>query len=263
MFDAKYNYENAFFISGQKLIGVDSIDLSYAHTSNVGKYIGFKSSSLEVSGPVQQKLAISQNLIYSGGLSSYTGDLILSGSINYGNNSYGFKTGYLDEFMVSCAIGSVPKVNTNFTIYDALKTGVNNASGVVAEPTIYVPNQGSISVTCDNSSTNRVVGFDFAAKVTRIPIYAIGSSTAKSVLTMPVIEYIASVQIEVDDAFLANSTGFLFAREDKTVIFTVKNKDRTITLQELSLPNASLVGENLSSSADGGVKLTLNYQGHS
>jgi hypothetical protein len=71
------------------------------------------------------------------------------------------------------------------------------------------------------------------------------------------------VQIDVDDAFLQNSTGFLSGRQNKTVTFAVKSKDNTQTLQQLTIPNASLVGETLASSADGGVKLTLNYIGHS
>jgi hypothetical protein len=67
----------------------------------------------------------------------------------------------------------------------------------------------------------------------------------------------------VDDAFLQNASGFLSGRQNKTVTFTVKSKDNTQTIQQLTIPNASLIGETLASSADGGVKLTLNYIGHS
>jgi hypothetical protein len=81
------------------------------------------------------------------------------------------------------------------------------------------------------------------------------------VITDSVLEFNASVQIDVDDAFLQNSTGFLSGRQNKTVTFTVKSKDNSQTIQQLTIPNASLVGETLTSSADGGVKLTLNYAG--
>ena len=52
-------------------------------------------------------------------------------------------------------------------------------------------------------------------------------------------------------------------RQYKTVEFSIKDKTLTNTLQAVSIPNASLVSERLSSSADGGVRLTLNFIGHS
>ena len=45
-----------------------------------------------------------------------------------------------------------------------------------------------------------------------------------------------------------------------TFIINGRNGD---SLQSLTIPKASLVGEQLNSSADGALKLTLNYIGHS
>ena len=54
---------------------------------------------------------------------------------------------------------------------------------------------------------------------------------------------------------------FLGEKIDRTVTFTIKGRDGT-TLQSLSIPNASLVGEQLNSTAAGNARLTLNYIGH-
>jgi hypothetical protein len=263
MFGQISNYENKFYISGQELIGVESVELSYSNTPNIFKPLGFAAGYTTVNAPIEQKLSISQNLIHSGGLINYTGENNISGSINYNDDSYGFTSGYLTEYIVNCAVGSIPKISSNITVYDAMVREDKNASGSVASPAIYIPNQGSISLTCDNSSTNRVVGFDYSIKIDRRPIYSIGSIFPKEIATMPVIEYSASVQIDVDDAFLSNSTGFLNARQNKNVSFTIRSRDNALILQQLTIPKASLVSEALSSSADGGVKLTLNYIGHS
>lgn len=263
MFGQVNNYENKLFVSGQEILGVENVDVSYSNSASVSKYLGFNKGVTTVSGPTQQKIAISRNLIYQDPLLNYTGSAQISGSVNYNNNNYGFKSGFLDEYMVNCAVGSVPKVSTNITVYDELKTGINNSSGSVSAPTIYIPNQGSISLSCDNSATNRVVGFDYSIKASRKPIYSIGSKTPTEISQVGPTEFNASVQIEVDDAFLASGMAFLSTRQNKTVVFTIKSRDNTTTLQQLSIPNASLVGEALSSSADGGVKLTLNYIGHS
>jgi hypothetical protein len=263
MFGQVSNYENQFYVSGQPLIGVENIEMSYSNSPNIVKILGFGVGQTTVNGPTQQKVSISQNLIHSGGLINYTGSSNISGSINYENDSYGFRSGYLDEYLVNCAVGSVPKVTSNITVYDAMVKTAKNASGSIPSPTVYVPTQGSISLTCDNSSTNRVVGFDYSIKIDRRPVYSIGSLFPKEIATMPVVEYSASVQIDVDDAFLSNSTGFLSGRQNKTVSFTIKSRDNAQTLQQLTIPKASLISESLSSSADGGVKLTLNYIGHS
>lgn len=263
MFGQISNHENKFYISGQEIVGVESLDISYSNSASVSKFLGFSVGQTTVSSPPDQKVTVTQNLIYSGGLSNYTGSNNISGSINYNGNNYGFKSGYLNEYLVNCAVGSIPKVTSNITVYDTMKTGVNNASGSVATPTIYIPNQGSISITCDNSTTNRVVGFDFAMKIDRRPIYSIGSILPTEIVTMPVVEYSANVQIDVDDAFLSTSSGFLSSRQNKTVSFAVRSRDNSQILQQLTIPKASLVSESLSSSADGGVKLTLNYIGHS
>jgi hypothetical protein len=263
MFGQTTNYENKLFISGQEVFGVENLDISYSNSPVVSKYLGFTKGTTTVNGATQQKLSISRNLIYQDPLLSYTGSAQISGSVNYNNNSYGFKSGFLDEYMVNCAVGSIPKVSTNITIYDELKTGVNNASGSVAAPTFYIPNQGSISLTCDNSSTNRVVGFDYSVRCIRKPIYNVGSKFPTEIALIAPSEFSATVQIEVDDAFLASGMEFLSKRQNKTLSFSIKSRDNSVTLQQLSIPNASLIGESLSSSADGGVKLTLNYIGHS
>jgi hypothetical protein len=262
MFGQINNYENKLFVSGQEILGVESVEISYSNSANVSKFLGFSKGLTTVNGSPQQTVSIGRNLIYQDPLINYTGSNAISGSLNYNSNNYGFKSGFLNEYMVNCAVGAVPKVSTNITVYDELKTGINNASGSVSAPNIYIPNQGSISLTCDNSSTNRVVGFDYSIKTSRKPVYAIGSKFPTEVALVGPIEFAASVQVDVDDAFLSSGMAFLSSRQNKTVTFTIKSRDNSLVLQQLSIPNASLVGESLSSNADGGVKITLNYIGH-
>lgn len=260
MFDQVYNYDNKFYITGQEVLGIDSLDLSYSHSQKTVKALGFGVGQTVVIGPTQQKLSLSRHLIYQDPLLNYTGEAI-NGSINYNGSSYGFKVGLIDDYSVNCAVGAVPRISTNISIFDQLAETVNNASGSVPTPSIYIPNQGSISVTCGNSATNRVVGFDLAMKFSNTPVYVVDLKNAPQVTTNPIVEYTANVQIDVDDAFLQNSFDFFNELEEKSISFTIKGRNGT-TLQSWSIPRASLVGESLSSSADGGVKLTLNYVGH-
>ena len=160
---------------------------------------------------------------------------------------------------MNCAVGAIPKVNASFIVYDEMRSGVN-ATGTT-NTDIYIPSQGSITATCDNSSSNRVIGFDYSLTTNKKPYYTIGSEIPTEVKHLSPIQYSASVQMEVDDTFLQSGFDFLNDREDKTFSFSIKGKDGS-TIQSLGIPNASLVSEQLTSSSDGAVRLTLNYIGH-
>lgn len=255
------NYENKFYIQSQEVLGIESIDINYSNSPTVNKFLGSNNGLTTISAATQQKLSVVRNLIYNDPFLSYTGSSNINGGINYQNKTYKFDSGYLDEYMVSCAVGSIPKVTANITIYDEMKTGANFASST-SFPTILIPNQGSILATCDNSTTNRIVGFDYAIKRYRKPIYTIGSIFPSEIISFPVLEYVSSVQIDVDDAFLQSGLSFLRNRENKSISFIINGRDGSL-VQSLSIPNASLVGESLSSNSEGGIKLTLNYIGHS
>lgn len=261
MFGGKLNHECELYISGQRLSGIESVDISYSQQSNIIKPIGYSRGLSSVNAEPQKQISITRNLIYQDPLLAYTGNIAMDGSINYGQNCYGFKKGYLTEYMVNCAIGAIPKVTVNGVILDEL-TSQSNSIGYAQHPNIYIPNQGSISMTCDNSTTNRVIGFDYSIKCNRKAFFTIGSELPAEVVLMPPLEYSASVQIEIDDAFLQDSHNYLSNRENKTVSFSIKGRGQE-SIQNLSLPKASLISEQINASSDGLLRLTLNYIGHS
>lgn len=263
MFGSKLNYESHFYLTGRELSGIDSIEIGYNNAANVVNPLGYKKGVTTVGGPTSQTVSLSRSLLFIDPLLDYTGaNHIVTGSFNYNDNaSYGFNSGYLTSYSVNCAVGSIPKINASLVVYDEMRSGVN-ASGAVTQA-IFIPSQGSITATCDNTTTNRVVGFDYALEVVRKPYYTIGFETPIEVKYIPPIKYSASVQIEVDDVFLESGYSFLTTgKEEKSVSFNINGRDGT-ALQSLTIPKASLVGEQISASADGSVRLTLNYIGHS
>ena len=260
MFDTRLNTDSHFFVSGQQLSGVDSLDIGYRNSAAVLNPLGYSKGVTSISGPTSQEVSFSRNLIYSDPILDYTGSKPISGSVNYNGNSYGFRSGYLMSYSVNCAVNSIPKVSTSVSVYDEMQTGLS-ASGA-SPTTILIPSQGSISATCDNVTTNRVVGFDYSLTVNRKPYYTIGSEVPVEVKRISPINYSASVQLEVDDAFLESGYSFLgTGKNSKTVSFTINGKDGT-SIQSLAIPNACLISEQLNTSSDGAIRLTLNYMGH-
>jgi hypothetical protein len=260
MFDTRLNSESHFFVSGQQLSGVESLDIGYNNSASILNPLGFPSGVTSISGPTNQTVSFSRNLIYSDPILNYTGSHPISGSLNYNGSAYGFRSGYLNSYSVNCAVGSIPKVNTSITVYDEMASGIDMSGDITTQ--LSIPRQGSISATCDNSTTNRVVGFDYSLTVNRKPYYTIGSETPVEVKLIRPINYTASVQLEVDNAFLESGYAFLgTGKNNRTVNFTINGRGGT-TLQSLSIPNACLVGEQINTSADGAIRLTLNYMGH-
>ena len=272
MYGTTLNYECRFFIEGvplnkyTELSGINSLDIGYQNSSSINKPLGSVRGVTTVAGSTSQNVSFSRSLIYDDPVLGFTGESeAMRGRFNYKNNNinYGFESGYLQSYSVNCAVGSIPKVNASFVVYDEMRSGLPVPQGNLSPLSIDVPSQGSMTATCDNSATNRVLGFDYSLSIKKIPYYTIGSETPVEVKHINPIEYTAAVQIDVDDIFLASGFSFFEeGRSDKNVSFSVQGRNGT-TLQTLTVPNASLVSEQLNASADGSVRLTLNYIGHS
>ena len=266
MFGSKLNYDSHFFIDGEEISGVDSVDISYSNSANVSKPLGYHAGVTTVGGPTQQTVSVSRYLISNTPLESVSQGQNFSGSLNYEGAAYGFKSGYMTSMSVNCAVGAIPRSNYSLVVYDELRSGAN-ASGN-ATSAIDIPSQGSISITCDNITSNRVIGFDYNASFNYKPYYTIGSEHPADVKYISPSPYNASVQLEIDDVM--PKSGYTFLTEDKNndspignsrVTLSVKGRDGA-TIQTYSIPSPSLVSEQLSSTADGSLRLTLNYVGH-
>ena len=261
MFGTRLNYDCDFFVSGQRLSGIQNLDIAYSNAAVVTKPLGSRHGTTTVAGPTQQSVSLNRDFIYNDPIYNYTGDINISGSIEYGGISYGFQSGYLTSYSVNAAVGTVPQVNANIVVYDEMRTGYS-ASGNVAHPTIDIPTQGSMTVTSDFTTTDRVIGMDYSVSCNRKPYYSVGSESPIGVSFLPPLEITASVQYDVDSGFLASGYSFLGdGKENKTAILQINGRDGT-NLATLSVPNASLVGETLTASSEGNLILTQEYVGH-
>jgi hypothetical protein len=261
MFGTRLNYDCDFFVSGQRLSGIQSVDITYGNAAVIAKPLGYTHGTTTVGGATDQSVSLNRNLIYDDPIYDYTGNINMSGSIEYGGISYGFQSGYLTNYSVSAAVGTVPQVNATVVVYDEMRSGYS-ASGNVTHPTIDVPTQGSLSITSDWSTTNRVIGMDYSLSCNHKPYYTVGSEVPVAVKFLPPLEITASIQVDVDAAYMASGYSFLGdGKENKTAILQINGRDGT-NLATLSVPNASLVSETLAASSEGNLILTQEYVGH-
>jgi len=258
MFGSKSNYDANFFFEGEQLSGVNSVDINYSNAANVSNPLGYHLGAVTAASPTTQNVSFSRSVISS---KDYTLGRQFSGSLNYQGSSYGFQSGFVSNVSVNCAVGTIPTENVSVIVYDELSSGVN-ASGEVTN-TIRIPSQGSIVISSDNVSSNRVIGFDYNVQANYKPYYTIGSKTADSVEYIGPATYNATVQLEVDDVMPQSSLLFLTQGKNgkDTVSLTINGRDGT-NIQNYPIPSAVLVSEQLSATADGSLRLTLNYIGH-
>ena len=266
MFGSKSNYDSHFFVDGEEISGVESVDINYSNSANISKPLGYHPGITTVGGPTQQTISVSRYLISNTPLESVFEGQNFSGSLNYEGAAYGFKSGYMTSVSVNCAVGAIPRTSYSLVVYDELRSGAN-ASGT-ATSAIDIPSQGSISITCDNITSNRVIGFDYNATLNYKPYYTIGSEHPADVKYISPTTYNATVQLEVDDVM--PKSGYSFLTEGKNndspfgnsrVTLSVKGRDGA-TIQTYPIHSASLVSEQLSATANGSLRLTLNYVGH-
>jgi len=266
MFETRLNYDSHFFIDGEEISGVDSIDIGYRNSANVTKPLGYHGGVVTVGGPTQQTLSVARSLISRTPLEELSNGERLSGSLNYNGESYGFNNGYVTDVSVNCAVGSIPKTTYNIVVYDELRSG-ESASGTNTSD-IHIPSQGSISIACDNVSSNRVLGFDYRVESPIKPYYTIGSESPAEVKYVGPNTYTATVQLDVDDALPESGYTFLTSGKNgrgdistSNVVLTVNGRGGTL-IQGYTIPYPVLVSEQLNASADGSLRLTLNYIGH-
>ena len=264
MFGTRLNYDSHFFIDGEEILGVDSIDIGYQNAANVTKPLGYHRGAVTVGGPTQQTLSVSRSLISHTPLESVSPGQRMSGSLNYNGESYGFGSGYVTDISVNCAVGTIPKATYGFVVYDELGTG-QSASGTDTSD-IFIPSQGSISIACNNASSNKVLGFDYSAQIPLKPYYTIGEESPTEVKYIAPTTYSATVQLDVDDALPESGYTFLTSGKNgrgdiNDVRLTVNGRDGT-QIQVYAIPYPVLVSEQLNASADGSLRLTLNYVGH-
>lgn len=297
MKNAILNYENIFYLDGQAISGVISVDGSYSINYAPINTVGLGYNKQVIADVPTAEFNINKYLLYNEPLLNYTGqknDLkapSFAGSINYNNKSIGFESGYLNSFGLSCSVGEVPQTSANIQIFGDIGSGYS-AFGTRQTRYMTVPQVKDITVTCSGSSSNRVTNFDYSINCPKKPIYILQSANnyiPYEVLSDLPIEIGISFNLEVDDYAarkvyeqLNTDSDSSFSLLIKGVVFEdeflsvggsqnlnvglgdllVARKSVGVTLFSQSFNNFKLVTQEFSSNADDILSVKLNYKGY-
>ena len=219
---AVLNYEQAFYLSGMLMSGVTSIDGSYGISETPINIIGKGFTYPILNAPLVGSFGVQKYYIGNDPLLNYKGDSPISGSINFGEKSFGFNSGYLTSYELQCSIGQIPKASAKFSVYGDLGSGIN-ASGLTPHPDIQIPNQGSITLNTTGYENNRITDFNYSLEVEWSPLYKIGSPHPVQVdRKTPITEKI-SISMDINDHEIVKLHEYLIQPKQQTVNLVLKN----------------------------------------
>lgn len=255
------NYDQNFNFCGQNLSGIS--DLTFVSNFGMGftPTLGNSNFGFHKVGPSVGTVEFSRSLIYSDPVLAYTGDSACSGQFSYNGLSYGFESGYLSSYNVSCSVGQVPSVGATIQVFGEMKSGAANQT-FSAHPSIFVPSPKSISFTNEYSSTNRVISLDYSVSCQRQPKYSIGGGLfPDSVVSQTPLRINASTSFNVKGFSALDLQQFVRSFSAQNFIITIKNRDLSQTLMTLPVYNAQLMNQQIQGTIDSPLAVTLTYEG--
>jgi hypothetical protein len=162
---ATLNYENYFFLNDSTISGITSVNGNYNINYAPIKTIGVGYNKQVIAEVPVASFSISKYLLYNDPFLKFTGEnpdrtaKSFRGSLNYSNKKFGFLSGYLNSFNLSCSVGEVPTTTSDIVVYGDVGPDYN-ASGNRKPASISVPQVKDIVLSCSGSSTNRITNFN-------------------------------------------------------------------------------------------------------
>lgn len=237
--------EQQLIINERVLSGVTSFDgnfdIPYENIEVLGgNYLA------EIQGELGRDISINRVLINQDPLKYLTGEGYCSGFINYNNLSFGFQSGYLTEYSVSCDVGSIAEVSTNFTIYGNIGGNIDYPipASNPSDYFIYVANYGNIFISANEGTTNRIVGFTYTVSCERVPTFVLGDINPKEIFLKKPVTVELTLSIEIDDYESSDIQTLLCNPNIQNITIDLKNCDNTTTIESYYMPNARLISNS-------------------
>lgn len=255
------NYDQRFSFCGQNLSGLS--DLTFSSNLGVGfvSSLGKKSFGFNKVAPSVGTVDFSRSLIYSDPVLNYTGENPCSGRFSYGSVDYGFESGYLTNYSVSCSVGQIPTVSSAIAVYGEMKEGAAEQE-FLAHPDIFIPSPKSISVSHGFASSNRVKSFDYSISIPRLPKYSIGGGLFPDQVVCPLpLPISASVTFDVNGFTPLDLQNFVRQISSPSFIISISNRELSQTLMTLPVHNAQILSQETQGTVDAPLSLSLSYGG--
>jgi hypothetical protein len=175
------NYENRFYLNGNAISGVLSVQGNYSVNYGPINTIGVGYNKQVMAEVPSASFSVNKYLLYNEPFLRFTGERPdkqaqrFAGSIDYFGKSFGFQTGCVNSISLDCSVGEVPQTSIDIQVFGDIGKTIS-ASGNIGAPYISVPQVKDIILSCSGSSTNRITQFNYNINCPKKPIYLLQPS---------------------------------------------------------------------------------------
>lgn len=266
------------FIGGREIYGVQSLTSSY----NVGafpiEYLGMSQTSEYPNSAQMANVSINTLMIERDPFINYTGNTPINGYVVNdasipGGDNFSFTSAYLTSYNARCAIGQIPEVSVemlvvgnagyiseglspttdaDFAVISSYASGINQS----------IASYGTIDVTLDELTTNRLQSFQISIVTPRNPVYELGSRTPYLVDQLYPIEVSANFTIDANDYLAYRLNTYPCSTDVRNLSFNFKNYQTDASIISYSFANMKFQGLKYSTDINSNVSVELNYRGY-
>ena len=166
--NASPSYEQIFYLGGTGYSGIRGISAGYSVGQKAVKILGAGFVRDVIAEPLRGEFSMTRDLLYQDPVLGLTGEAPTSGTLLYGvqlhtpayqteEKVYGFNTGYLTNYTISCDVQDVPTVYTTFAVFGQLGSGEREGqldySGTAPLQNLGFVNHEAVFLTFDGSSS--------------------------------------------------------------------------------------------------------------
>lgn len=261
MYGRKIYADNRIFINNVEILGVTDFNSNLEIPTEYTRVLGTSYGSLERTGPDVKNISITKYLTPNEPLRYFTGIQPCNGILIYGNKNLSFENAYLTNYSMSCAVGEIAVVQTDFEIYGRIGGDLQvTPSNLPQQSTnLDVSHFGNIHLQTSEGNTNRIVSFDISIDCQRVPYYVLGSAFPADIYLNKPLEVELIIGVEVDD-YECNNIQTILCDSKKDIYLELKNCNNTSTMESFLLPNAVLTAENIGVSLDNSSRVELTYK---
>lgn len=260
MYGRKIYADHNLIINNQTLSGVTSLSSNFEAPYESIDVLG-RNLVTEVQTNAEKNISFNRFLINSDPLKYLTGDIGCNGALLYNGKSYGFQSGFLTDYNVSCGIGEIVDIQTNFVVYGNIGGGITQVPSSIPVDKIYVPNFGTIDLNANEGFTNRIISFNYAVTCERIPLFKLGSIYPQAVFLKKPITIDLSINIDIDDYESTTIQDLICTSDIQNLIINLKNCNKTEIIESFSVPNAKLVSNSYELSIESSANVELTFRG--
>jgi len=281
------NYEQTVIIDSIALSGVIDVNGSYGISERPIKAAGVGFIDALVDKPLEGNFTMNRKMVSNDPLlkMNVVGDYLyderyISGAILFDNNTkgFGFTKARVTRYSVSCTVGDLPDIQTDFTVFGNLGSGVMIQEATETHPPIQFPSQGSISVNVGDFTVDSITDFSYSRGLNLQPVYALPRGTASdfasadpaSVPNLDPVQVDTLYPIETDINFTMIAHEYQarrmkdnLQRAPKTdVAIEIRDSQDNTMINSFTGKNVRLIGETTSASVDGELTISLTYKGY-